>query len=164
MDKNENIRARLTANEVRKYRAMLRAKQSEILGNVVSMEHEALLRERSDLSNAPTHLADAGTDSFEIENTLGLMDSERRLLEQIDEALQRIEDGTYGICEGHGGLIPAKRLEAIPWTKYCVQCANLAEKGLAQRATSSARTNYSYSTNDEDDRNDGQLFWRLEKS
>ena len=126
--KGTNAR-KLTAVEIRKFTAMLLEKRNEILGNVSEMTSEALRRDRTDLSNMPLHMADAGSDNYEIDNTLGLMDSERRLLEEIDGALHRIERRTYGICEGAGERIPKKRLQAIPWARYCVKCAALAEKG-----------------------------------
>jgi RNA polymerase-binding transcription factor DksA len=94
------------------------------------MEDETLHKERTDLSSMPIHMADMGSDSFELENTLGLMDSERRILREIEDALDRIERGTYGICEGGGEFISKARLEAIPWARYCVPCASLSEKGL----------------------------------
>ena len=121
---------KLSAAEIRKLEVMLLTKRNEILGTVSEMESVALRRERTDLSNVPIHMADAGSDNYEIENTLGLMDSERRILVQIDDALGRIEGGDYGICEGGGEPIPRKRLQAIPWTRYCVNCAALSEKGL----------------------------------
>jgi RNA polymerase-binding protein DksA len=130
MEKKGTNGEKLSSAEVRKLKTMLLAKRREIVGNVTTMEFEALRRERTDLSNMPIHMADAGSDNYEIENTLGLMDSERRILIEIDGALARIEGGTYGICEGAGGQIPKKRLEAIPWAKYCVNCAALSEKGL----------------------------------
>ena len=97
------------------------------------MEYETLRKNRTDLSTMPLHIADAGSDTFEMENILGLMDSERRLLQEIDDALARIEDCTYGICEGDEEPIPKARLQAIPWTRYCVTCANLSERGLLGR-------------------------------
>ena len=130
MGKDETNRNKLTSAEIKKFKAMLLAKMTEILSNVTSMETEALRRERSDLSNMPIHMADLGTDSYEIDNIIGLMDSERKILMEIDEALSRIEDGTYGICQGRGEQIPKERLKAIPWARYCVACATLLEKGL----------------------------------
>jgi DnaK suppressor protein len=130
MGKDETNRNKLTSAEIKKFKAMLLAKMTEILSNVTSMETEALRRERSDLSNMPIHMADLGTDSYEIDNIIGLMDSERKILMEIDEALSRIEDGTYGICQGRGESIPKERLKAIPWARYCVACATLLEKGL----------------------------------
>ena len=126
----------LTPEEVAQFRAMLLAKQREILGNVMCMEDETLRKSRTDLSNMPFHMADVGTDNFEMENTLGLMDSERKLLMEIEDALCRIEDGTYGVCEGNDEPIPKGRLEAIPWARFCVECATLWEKGLLARRES----------------------------
>ena len=118
----------LTAKEIQNFRAMLLKKRSEILGDVMCMENEALRKSNSDLSNLPVHMADLGTDNFDTENTLGLMEGERKLLEEIYDALERIENGTYGICESNGEPIPKARLKAIPWARHCVACATNAEK------------------------------------
>lgn len=130
MGKNETNRNELKPAEIKKFQTMLLVKLNNILGNVTSMETEALRRNRSDLSNMPTHMADLGTDNYEIENILGLMDSERKILLEINDSLNRIEDSTYGICENCGKQIPKQRLDAIPWARYCVACATLLEKGL----------------------------------
>jgi DnaK suppressor protein len=148
MQKNE---CELTASEIRQYQAILLAKRNEILGNVSIMQHEALRRDRSDLSNMPIHMADAGTDNYEIENTIGLMDSERKLLMQIYEALERIEDGTYGICAGDGQAIPKQRLEAIPWAKFCVGCASLLEKGAMKKEDLFNKYDFASGIDDEGD-------------
>ncbi|MHC4068946.1 MAG: TraR/DksA family transcriptional regulator [Planctomycetota bacterium] len=87
----------------------------------------------TDLSRLPIHMADIGTDNYDQEFTLGLMDGERELIREIEEALGRIEDDTYGICQGDGEPIPKARLRAIPWARYCVEHANLREKGLIKR-------------------------------
>lgn len=130
MGKNETNRNELKPAEIKKFQTLLLVKLNNILGNVTSMETEALRRDRSDLSNMPTHMADLGTDNYEIENILGLMDSERKILLEINDSLNRIEDSTYGICENCGNQIPKQRLNAIPWARYCVACATLLEKGL----------------------------------
>ena len=126
-------RSRLTTAELQNFKSMLLIKKAEILSDVMNMEVEALRKERSDLSNMPIHMADIGTDKFDQQFTLGLVDSERKLLKEIDSALNRIDDGTYGICQGSGKEIPLARLEAIPWARYCVEHANLREKGLIKR-------------------------------
>lgn len=133
MEKEKNSKNRLTQAEIAEFKALLLAKRDEILGNVVSMETETLQQERSDLSRLPIHMADLGTDNYDQEFTLGLMDSERKLIKEIDEALDRIENGTYGICEGSGKPIQKARLEAIPWARYCVAYARFLEKGFAAR-------------------------------
>lgn len=125
-----------------KFKALLLAKRSEILDNVTHMEDETLRKPRSDLSNMPIHLADAGSDTFELENTLGLVGSERKLLQEIDDALERIENDTFGICEGGGEAIAKARLKAIPWARYCVKCASLSEKGLLAKEEPSDKPDY----------------------
>ncbi|MHC4475781.1 MAG: TraR/DksA family transcriptional regulator [Planctomycetota bacterium] len=141
MGRKKINKSRLTSAEIAQFRTLLLSKRAEILGDVTSMEDETLRRERSDLSNAPFHMADAGTDSFEVENTLGLMDSERKLLVEIDGALGRIDNGTYGICEVGAEPIPKGRLKAIPWARYCIACASLLERGLVSREDSPEGSN-----------------------
>jgi len=121
--------------EAKHFKELLLEKRREILRNVSEFEDEALKKSRldasGDLSSMPIHMADLGTDNYEQEFALGLMDSERKLLREIDLALVRIENKTYGICEGTGKPIPKARLEAQPWARYCVEYARLLEQGLA---------------------------------
>ena len=153
MEKEQKSEANLTAGEIQKFRTMLLAKRNEILSNVAYMETEALRIQRSDLSNMPIHMADLGTDNYEVENTLEIVNSERKLIMEIDEALQRIEDGTYGICEGSGEPIPKQRLEAIPWARCCVACAGLLEKGILKREDIFNKYDYALGIEDEQDIN-----------
>jgi DnaK suppressor protein len=119
----------LTAAEIQKFRELLLAKRRELLGNVSTMEDETFKKERSELSSMPFHMADAGSDNFEQEFALDLMDSEKKMLKEINDALARIGEGTFGVCEGKGESIAKARLNAIPWARYCVPCAELKEKG-----------------------------------
>ena len=113
---------------------MLLTKRREIVGDVNEIHGEALKKSRldasGDLSSMPIHMADLGTDNYEQEFALGLMDSERKMLHEIDDALRRIVDGTYGICEGTNKTIKKARLEAKPWARYCVEYARMIEQGL----------------------------------
>jgi DnaK suppressor protein len=126
-------KARLSDADLEHFRQMLLDKRREIIGNVNEMKDEALNKSRldasGDLSSMPIHMADLGTDTYDQEFALGLMDSERKLLREIDDALQRIEDHTYGICEGTGKPISKARLEAQPWARYCVEYARMLEQG-----------------------------------
>jgi DnaK suppressor protein len=151
MGKRRKRKTSLTSAEMKKFRDLLLAKRNEILNNVTHMENETLRKERSDLSNMPIHMADAGSDTFEMENTLGLMDSERKLLQEIDDALNRMENNTYGICEGEGGPIAKARLKAIPWARYCVKCASLSEKGLLAREKTSRELDYGRISEEQND-------------
>lgn len=122
----------LNAAELEHYKALLVEKLNELTGDVGSIESEALKGSRSDatgdLSSMPIHMADLGTDNFEQEFALGLMDSERKIVREIIAALRRIQNETYGICEGTGKPIPKVRLEANPWARYCVEYAAKLEK------------------------------------
>ena len=129
MAKRKTSKTVLTAADIQKFRQMLVTKRNEILGNVTVMEDETLKKERSELSSMPFHMADAGSDNFEQEFALDLMDSEKKMLVEINDALRRIDDGVFGICEGNGESITKARLNAIPWARFCVACAELNEKG-----------------------------------
>jgi len=126
----------LATADAKHFRELLLEKRREILKNVTEFEDEALNKSRldasGDLSSMPIHMADIGTDNYEQEFALGLMDSERKLLREIDKALGRIEKKTYGICEGTGKPISRARLEAQPWARYCVEYAQMLEKGLVK--------------------------------
>jgi RNA polymerase-binding transcription factor DksA len=73
------------------------------------------------------HPADAATDSFDRDLVLGLASFEQGGLYEIDAALRRIDDGTYGLCELTGRPIPWKRLEAVPWTRFSVEAERRVE-------------------------------------
>lgn len=113
---------------------MLLEKRRDILSDVSDIEGETLKKSRldatGDLSSMPIHMADIGTDNYEQEFALELMDGERKLLREIDGALGRIEQGIYGICEGKGTAIAKARLEAQPWARYSVEYARMLEEGL----------------------------------
>ena len=124
----------LTATEVDFFKELLLEKRRELFGDVDKIENDALRKSRldasGDLSSMPIHMADLGTDNFEQEFALGLIDSERKLLKEIDDALVRINRGFYGICEGTGKQIAKARLEAKPWARYCVEYAQKLEDGF----------------------------------
>jgi len=146
--KKVRYKSRLSAAEIQQFREMLMDKWREILGDVNTIEGEALKKSHldasGDLSSMPIHMADLGTDNYEQEFALGLLDSERKLLQEISDAMQRIEDGTYGICEGTGKPIPKARLQANPWARYCVEYARRIEQGLVKAGSSD-----SYASEDE---------------
>lgn len=81
------------------------------------------------------HMADSGTDNFDRDFALSLLSSDQDAIYEIEEALKRIEKGTYGVCELTTKPIPRARLEAIPWTRFTVQAqAQLEREGaLRQR-------------------------------
>jgi RNA polymerase-binding protein DksA len=114
-----------TEKELDKFRDVLSRKRDELLGDVQTIREGALRNSRSDaagdLSAMPIHMADIGSDNYEQEFMLGLMENEQGLLREIEEALQRIDDGSYGLCLATGKRIAKARLKLKPWAKYCVE-------------------------------------------
>ncbi len=123
----------LTADELSGFKAKLLTLKARLRGDVLTMADNALNKNRmessGDLSAMPIHMADIGTDNFEQEFTLSLMESESEILSQVEDALGRIEDGTYGSCEDCEGKIAKARLAAIPFASKCIKCATEAEQG-----------------------------------
>ncbi len=78
-------------------------------------------------------IADMAVESYTKELIFGKTSSDRQTLQLIEEALERIENGSYGICSNCGDPIQPKRLEAVPWTRLCIQCQDLFEKGLLEQ-------------------------------
>ena len=76
----------------------------------------------------PIHMADIGSDNYEQEFTLSMMENEESTLEAVELALERIEDRSYGSCEDCGKAIKKTRLKAIPYTPLCIGCASKREQ------------------------------------
>lgn len=120
------VKTGLTRKDLKHFQQLLLEKRAEIVGDVASLD---LSRNGGgELSHMPLHMADIGSDNYEQEFTLGLVESERRLLREIDEALVRISNGTYGVCVVSGKPIGKPRLEVQPWAKYCIDVARQRER------------------------------------
>ncbi|HEX3997467.1 MAG TPA: TraR/DksA family transcriptional regulator [Pirellulales bacterium] len=118
--------------EMKVYKERLVNLRARLRGDVNQMADSALKKTRSelngDLSSMPIHMADIGSDNFEQEFTLSLMENEEGTLDAIETALERISAGTFGDCEECGAKIPKARLNAIPYAALCVKCAQQVER------------------------------------
>lgn len=83
-----------------------------------------------ELSNAPFHLGDRGTDEFLFDMNAVLLENEEYLVNEVRAALTRVDHGSFGVCEQCGRAIGQERLEAIPYVRHCVECADVAGSGL----------------------------------
>jgi len=81
-----------------------------------------------DISGYTYHMADVATDNYDREFSLGLASNERKVIYELDDALKKIEDGTFGICEECKSLIAKNRLKAVPSARLCVKCQEKREK------------------------------------
>lgn len=127
-DNPDKLKSPLSSRELKEYRQLLTQKRTEILGDMKSMSRDALNSDSANLSHMPLHMADVGSDNYEQELTLGLVESERRLLQEIDEAIDRIIKGTFGMCEATGKPIGKARLAAKPWAKHCIEYARQLDR------------------------------------
>ncbi len=118
----------MKASELKKYEKLLQERRRTLLGLASQMESEALRDGKQDFS--VDHMADAGSDSYEQDFTLGLIESEHEEVREIMEALDRIREGQFGTCEGCKSAIAKPRLQAIPHARLCIECKRIEEEGL----------------------------------
>lgn len=123
-------KTKMAKKELDFYRDLLVSERSRLLGLVNGMEDEALRSKGGNLSNMPIHMADVGTDTFDQDLALGMAETERKLLNEINSALKRIQEKTYGVCDMTGKQIPKARLNAKPWARLTIDAARKVESGL----------------------------------
>src|SRR3954447_14484693 len=113
------------------FRQTLLNLRARLRGDLDQMTDEALKRNQPDssgnLSNLPLHMADVGTENYDQEFTLGLIENEQGTLEQVNEALDRLTRGKYGRCVQCNEPISKPRLQALPYTRHCIGCARELE-------------------------------------
>ena len=123
---------RLPRAELKIYMKLLLKERDKVGGDLSHIAKDTLNRSArdssGDLSGYSYHMADMASDDYERDFSLGRATDEQRLLYAIDEALKRVEDGTYGSCLQCGKLIPKTRLKAIPHTDLCIECKKINEK------------------------------------
>jgi len=114
--------------ELEHFRQVLIRKRADLFGDITNLETEALRAESGSLSNTPQHPAEQGSETYEQSLNLDLAAADRKLLKEIDEAISRIDAGTYGICELTGKPIKVERLEELPWARYSIEAARELER------------------------------------
>lgn len=122
---------KLPKGELKFYRALLLKDREKVGGGLSHIADTTLnksLRDASgDLSGYSYHMADMASDDYERDFSLGRATDEQKVMYSIDEAMKRIEDGTYGSCLQCGKAIPKKRLKALPHTELCIECQKASE-------------------------------------
>jgi RNA polymerase-binding protein DksA len=123
--------ARLTQKELDDLSGRLRDERSELLEQLSTIEDQAFAATQSDMSGdvgVDDGSADAGTATFEREKELSIEQNVRDLIQKIERALQRIDAGTYGICERCGNPIEKARLKALPYVDLCIKDAQASSR------------------------------------
>lgn len=119
--------------DLERFREILLRKRAELAGDVKNIEGEALQGNSGSLSHMPQHMAEQGTESFDQALNLDIAAVDRNLIREIDDALARIENGTYGLCEMTRKPISRERLEELPWTRFSIEAARELERRTLTR-------------------------------
>jgi len=129
----------LTKKELEHFKKKLLSEKKKVLDEIGGLSETNLKHSISDQSGENSrysyHLGDVASLSYDREFSMGLAERQQKYLEQVNEALQRIDEGTYGICKVTGEAIPIERLEEVPVAKYSVKGKEIVEK---QRARTNA--------------------------
>jgi DnaK suppressor protein len=119
---------RLPKSELDVYKKLLLQLRTKISGDLQQIEGDTLNGDQSSSAGELSDVADMATDNYDRELNIGLASNEQQLLNDIDVALKKIEDGTYGTCEIYGTPIPQKRLMAMPYTRLSMKAQEEEEK------------------------------------
>jgi len=126
------VKNKLAKKEMAGFKKIVLKRKEEILDEIKHISEDTLKKTQKDasgdISGYTYHMADVATDSYDREFSLGLASNERKLLYELDDAVKKIEDGTFGICEECKTLITRTRLKAVPYARLCVKCQEKREK------------------------------------
>jgi len=121
----------MTKDQIKQFRDVLLQERAKFAGEIRAIAREASKNPREasgDLSAYTVHMADMSSDTYERELSMNIASSEQEVLYQIDEALKRVEEGTYGTCQQCSKVIGMSRLKAVPYTSLCIGCQRTKEQ------------------------------------
>jgi RNA polymerase-binding protein DksA len=121
----------LTKQQLKHFRQLLITERAKVAGELKSIAHDASKSPREasgDLSAYTVHMADMAGDTYERELSTNLASNEQGVLYQIDDALKRLDDGSYGICQSCNKPITMRRLKAVPYASLCIECQRATEQ------------------------------------
>ena len=127
-DDGTKPKSRLDRRELDRFRALLVRKRAELAGDVSRMEGDALQASSGSLSHLPQHMAEQGSEAYDQSLALDIASVDRSLIREIEDAIKRIDNGTFGICEMTGKPISKERLEELPWTRFSIEAARESER------------------------------------
>lgn len=126
------VKKKFSKKDLVYFKKLILKRKEEIVEQINHISEDTLKKSQKDaagdISGYTYHMADIATDTYDREFSLGLASNERKLIYEIDDAVKKIEDGTYGICEGCKNLITKTRLKAIPYARRCLKCQEKTEK------------------------------------
>ena len=126
------MKKKFDKKELAEFKKFVLKRKEEILDDIKHISDDTLKKSQKeasgDISGYTYHMADVATDTYDREFSLGIASNERKMLYELDDALKKIEEGTFGICEDCKNLIAKNRLKAVPQARLCVKCQQKREK------------------------------------
>lgn len=127
MKKKKMLKADLAA-----FKKLILKKKEDIIDHIREISEETVKKSQKDasgdISSYTYHMADVATDNYDREFSMGRVSEDREFLFELDDALKRIEDGSFGICEDCGALVSKTRLKAVPSARLCIKCQEKKDK------------------------------------
>lgn len=126
------MKKKFNKKELAEFKKIILKRKEEIIQDIQHISEDTLKKSQKeasgDISGYTYHMADIATDTYDREFSLGLASNERDILYELDDALKKIDEGSFGICEDCKGLITKVRLRAVPYARLCVKCQQKREK------------------------------------
>ena len=126
------MKKKLNKKDLIYFKKLILKRKEEVLNQIKHISDDTLKKSQKDaagdISGYTYHMADIATDTYDREFSLSLASNERKVIYEIDDAIKKIEDGTYGVCEECEKLIARTRLTALPYARLCLKCQQILEK------------------------------------
>ena len=126
------MKKKFSKSDLKDFKKIVLKKKEEILNDLKHISDDTLRKSQKeasgDISGYTYHMADVATDNYDREFSLGLASGERKSIYELDDALKRIEEGTFGICDDCKSAITKIRLRAVPSARLCIKCQQKREK------------------------------------
>jgi DnaK suppressor protein len=126
------LRKKFTKKELEYFRQLILKIKDKILEEIKHISEDTLKKSQKDaagdISGYTYHMADVASDTYDREFSLGLASNEREALYELDDAIKKIDEGTFGICEECKSFITKTRLKAVPYARLCLNCQEKKEK------------------------------------
>lgn len=126
------MKKKLLKKELSNFKKLILKKKEEVLDQIKHISEDTLKKSQKeasgDISGYTFHMADVATDTYDREFSLGLVSNDREAIYELDDALKKIEEGTFGICESCKSPILKTRLKAVPYARLCLKCQEKKEK------------------------------------
>jgi len=136
-----NVKQLVTKQQLKEFRTALMRERAKYAGEIRAIAREASKNPREasgDLSSYTVHMADMSADTYQRELSMNLASSEQAVLYEIDDALKRLDEGTFGVCLQCGKPISLSRLKAVPYTSLCISCQRTKEQKQQQKQKSAS--------------------------